>query len=205
LNLHWVQQERGVSYWETWETYAPVVTWAAIRLVLILVLTYKWYTVQIDFVIDNPQADVECDLFMKIPKGFEIEGKASSTHVLKLVKNLYGQKQAGRLHGALLDIGWRKSKIDKYLYYKGKVMFVFYIDDGILVTPSQDKGKRRTRSVEETIQYFGGRDVERLRRSQHRTNQRRKDPDDATEYDLVYSEGDELQRRHKGTRNACVL
>jgi hypothetical protein len=48
LNLHGGQQEHGVSYWET---YAPVVTWAAIRLVLILVLMYKWYMVQIDFVL----------------------------------------------------------------------------------------------------------------------------------------------------------
>jgi Reverse transcriptase (RNA-dependent DNA polymerase) len=70
LNLHGGQQEHGVNYWET---YAPVVTWAAIRLVMILVLMYKWYTVQIDFVLAYPQGDVECDLFMKIPKGFEVK------------------------------------------------------------------------------------------------------------------------------------
>jgi Reverse transcriptase (RNA-dependent DNA polymerase) len=118
LNLHGGQQEHGVNYWET---YAPIVTWAAIRLVLILVLMYKWYTVQIDFVLAYPQADVEYDFFMKIPKGFEIDGKTRSTHVLKLVKNLYGQKQARRvwnqhLHGALLDMGWKQSKIDECLY-----------------------------------------------------------------------------------------
>jgi hypothetical protein len=67
LNIHGGQQEYGVNYWET---YAPVVTWAAIRLVLVLSMMYEWETVQIDFVLAYPQADVECDLYMKIPKGF---------------------------------------------------------------------------------------------------------------------------------------
>jgi Reverse transcriptase (RNA-dependent DNA polymerase) len=134
---------------------------------------YKWYTVQIDFVLAYPQADVECDLFMKIPKGFEIEGKSRSIQVLKLVKNLYGQKQAGRvwnqhLHGALLDIGWRQSKIDECLFYKGKVMFVVYVDGGIIVSPSQDKvneelevsKKRFNISVEGTLSDYVGVKIE---------------------------------------------
>jgi Reverse transcriptase (RNA-dependent DNA polymerase) len=108
-----------------------------------------------------------------IPKGFEIEDKTRSTHVLKLVKNLYGQKQAGRvwnqhLHGELLDIGWRQSKIDECLYYKGNVMFVVYVDDGILVYPSQDKvneeleilKKRFTISVEGTLSDYVGVNIE---------------------------------------------
>jgi Reverse transcriptase (RNA-dependent DNA polymerase) len=99
LNLHGGQQEFGVNYWET---YAPVVTWAAIRLILALVLIHKWHTRQIDFVLAYPQADVECDLYMKIPKGFTIQGHDQSTHVLKLLKNLYGQRQAGRVWNKLL-------------------------------------------------------------------------------------------------------
>jgi hypothetical protein len=139
LNLHGGQQEYGINYWET---YAPVVTWAAIRLILVLVLMYQWTTVQIDFVLAYPQADVECDLYMKIPKGFEIQGGTRATHVLKLIKNLYGQKQAGRvwnkhLHAKLLELGWVQSQADECLYYKGSVLFVVYVDDGILVSPSE--------------------------------------------------------------------
>jgi hypothetical protein len=58
---------------------------------------YNWHTLQIDFVLAYPQADVECKMYMKIPRGFEIDGKPNKTHVLKLLKNLYGQKQAGRV------------------------------------------------------------------------------------------------------------
>jgi hypothetical protein len=111
LNMHGGQQEFGKDYWET---YAPVVTWALIRLLLILTLMYGWYTTQIDFVLAYPQADVETDLYMKIPKDFSIQGKTSTTHALKLIKNLYGQKQAGRvwnkhLHDKLCDLGWKQS------------------------------------------------------------------------------------------------
>jgi hypothetical protein len=136
LNLHGGQQEYGVNYWET---YAPVVTWAAIRLLLTIVMLYDWETVQIDFFLAYPQADVECDLYMKIPKGFEIEGHTRKTHVVKLIKNLYGQRQAGRiwnnhLHENLVNKGWKQSQADECLYYKGTVLFVVYVDDGILAS-----------------------------------------------------------------------
>jgi hypothetical protein len=135
--LHGGQQEYGVNYWET---YAPVVTWAAIRLILVLVLIYQWHTVQIDFILAYPQADVECDLYMKIPKGFQVQGHTNQTHVLKLIINLYGQRQAGRvwnqhLHEKLIDQGWTQSTADECLYFKGSVLFVVYVDDGILVSP----------------------------------------------------------------------
>jgi Reverse transcriptase (RNA-dependent DNA polymerase) len=139
LNVHGGQQEFGLNYWET---YAPVVTWAAIRMVLILVLIYGWHTIQIDFILAYPQADVECDIYMQIPKGFAIDGKTRKTHVLQLIKNLYGQKQAGRvwnqhLHNKLLELGWEQSKADECLYYHGDVLFIVYVDDGILVSPNK--------------------------------------------------------------------
>jgi Reverse transcriptase (RNA-dependent DNA polymerase) len=86
LNIHGGQQEYGVNYWET---YAPVVTWAAIRLLLVLALMYRWHTVQIDFVLAYPQAPVECPLYMKIPKGFQIQNGNRDTHVLRILRNLY--------------------------------------------------------------------------------------------------------------------
>ena len=172
LNVHGGQQEHGVNYWET---YAPVVTWAAIRLLLILVLIYKWYTIQIDFVLAYPQADVECDIYMKIPRDFTIEGKDRRTHVLKLIKNLYGQKQAGRiwnqhLHNSLLELGWTQSIADDCLYYKGNVLFVVYVDDGILISPNQEAINKELEifkarfdiSVEGTLSDYVGVNIERV-------------------------------------------
>ena len=47
------------------------------------------------------QADVERDLYMELPKNFSVPGTKithadKDKYVLKLVKNLYGQKQQGR-------------------------------------------------------------------------------------------------------------
>jgi hypothetical protein len=97
-----------------------VVTWAEIRVLLVLVVMFDWYTTQIDFVLAYPQADVECDLYMQIHKDFTIDGHTRTTHALKLIKNLYGQKKAGRvwnkyLHNSLLDMGWRQSQADDCL------------------------------------------------------------------------------------------
>jgi hypothetical protein len=109
LNVHGGQQVYGVNFWET---FAPVVTWASIRLVLILSILHGWKTRQIDFVLAYPQADVETEMYMNVPKGFKMKHTGSKTmHVLKLLKNLYGQKQAGRvwhqyIHGILLELGY---------------------------------------------------------------------------------------------------
>jgi uncharacterized protein with PQ loop repeat len=67
LNIHGGQQELGKNYWET---YAPVISWEVIRILLVLVIMFDWYTTQIDFVLAYPQVDMECDLYMKIPKDF---------------------------------------------------------------------------------------------------------------------------------------
>jgi Reverse transcriptase (RNA-dependent DNA polymerase) len=87
---------------------------------------------------------------------------------------LYGQRQAGRvwnqhLHSALLELGWKQSKVDDCLYYKGKVVFVVYVDDGILVSPDSNQiqvelstmRERFNISVEGTISDYVGVNVER--------------------------------------------
>jgi hypothetical protein len=67
LNIDGSKQEESVNYWET---FSPVASWAAIRMVLITSLIHGWYTKQIDFVLAYTQADVECELYMAIPEGF---------------------------------------------------------------------------------------------------------------------------------------
>jgi Reverse transcriptase (RNA-dependent DNA polymerase)/GAG-pre-integrase domain len=59
LNIHGGKQEHGINYWDT---YAPVASWASIRLVLIMAVLRKWKTKQLDFVLAFPQAPVETDL-----------------------------------------------------------------------------------------------------------------------------------------------
>jgi Reverse transcriptase (RNA-dependent DNA polymerase) len=138
LNIHGGKQEHGVNYWET---YAPVISWTTIRLYLILALINGWETRQLDFVLAYPQADIEVPMYMDIPQGFSIQGSRSD-HCLLLKKNLYGQKQAGRvwnhhLHDGLLARGFVQSNVDMCLYFRGNVAMLIYTDDGILIAPTQ--------------------------------------------------------------------
>ncbi len=65
-------------------------------------------TRQLDFVLAYTQADIERDLYMKLPPGFTVPGRVITDqdrkdYVLKLEKNLYGQKQAGRVTQARMQ------------------------------------------------------------------------------------------------------
>jgi len=75
-----------------------VVMWTTFRLLLVLILTHGWKSRQLDFVLVYPQADVEGTIFMRLPKGFVLYGgKTHHTHMLKLLKKIYGLKLAGRV------------------------------------------------------------------------------------------------------------
>jgi hypothetical protein len=138
INVHGGQQTYGVNYWET---FSPVVNWFSIRLTLVLSLIYQWKTRQVDFVLAFPQADVECDLYMELPRGLIFEGCHRDTHCVKLLKNLYGQKQAGRvwheyLVEGLIERHFKQSKVDRCVFYKGGTMLLVYVDDAIICGPS---------------------------------------------------------------------
>jgi len=149
LNVHGGRQEYAVNYFET---YAPVVTWYTVRLLLILSILLKWHTRQIDFILAYPQADIEYDMYMELPKGIETKHGNGKTHVLKLLKNLYGQKQAGRvwnqhLHTRLIELGFKQSTIDECLYFRGTLLFVVYVDDGILASKSQEEIEKAIKDI----------------------------------------------------------
>jgi hypothetical protein len=94
LNIDGSRMEKGVHYWDT---YAPVASWNSIRLLLAMKAMHDWHTTQLDFVLAFPQAPVERVLYMSIPKGFEFDGGKTQDFVLQLHKNVYGQKQVGRV------------------------------------------------------------------------------------------------------------
>jgi len=140
LNAHGGQQVFGINYWET---YAPVVMWMTIRLIITLAKVKGWYSRQLDFVLAYPQAEIEGDIYMKLPKGFKIhneEGKGK--HCLRLLKNNYRLKQAGRvwnlhLHKGLIKLKYVQSKTDPCLYYRKDTMLAIYIDDCILIAKTE--------------------------------------------------------------------
>jgi hypothetical protein len=53
------------------ETYAPVVTWFAIRLVINFGIIFCWALQQVDFVMAYPQAPIKMDIHMELPQGIQ--------------------------------------------------------------------------------------------------------------------------------------
>ena len=127
------------------ETYAPVAKWTTIRLILTLTSVLNWKSQQIDYVQAYPQAPVERDLWIKIPPGITLQEGRREDHVLQLHRNVYGQKQAGRVWYQYLrdklvhDVGFTQSTIDPCLFYRGRSMYVVYTDDSILTGPDKDE------------------------------------------------------------------
>ena len=138
---------RSIENVDYWGTYSPVVSWSTVRLAIIFALINNWHIESIDFVLAYPQAPVNTDIYMnppKVPTGFNISDLPNFTdrftNVYKLLKNLYGLKDAGKtwndhLHKGLTARGWTPSTVDPCLYTKQGIMLVVYVDDACLLSP----------------------------------------------------------------------
>ena len=122
------QQVHGIDFFET---YAPVVQWTTIRLMLILEVLLGLKSKQGDITAAFVHADVEKgeDIYVEMPRGFRKQGK-----VLKLKKTLYGLRQSPRAFWLYLTekmnlCGMEQSTFDPCLFIGAKVMCICYVDD----------------------------------------------------------------------------
>ena len=90
LNIDGSRMKKGEHYDMT---YSPVASWNSVRMLLTMTALHGWHTKQIDFVQAFAQAQIEKTLFMRIPAGIELEdGSDPKEYVLKIHRNIYGQK-----------------------------------------------------------------------------------------------------------------
>jgi hypothetical protein len=133
-------------------------------------------TRKLDYVLAFPQAPVEKELYMRIPKGFDVDEGNTQDYVLKLHRNVYGQKQAGRVwHKYLVDklvneVGFVQSGVDECVFYRGRTIYVLYTDDSILAGPDEKELERAIRDIQKAklditiegdLQDFLGVNIER--------------------------------------------
>ena len=87
--------------------------------------------------------------------GIQVSEGESSDYVLKLLKNIYGQKQAGRvwnkyLVDKLTSLGYKASLIDDCVFYRGDIIFMVYVDDGIFLGKDDEQLKASIREIQES-------------------------------------------------------
>ena len=91
------------------------------------------------------------------PSGFKVPGGVDRKDVvLKLHRNLYGQKQAGHVWYEYLrkwlvtKAGFIQSKHDECLFFLGNVMYALYIDDSILGAPTRKELDAAIKAIQDT-------------------------------------------------------
>jgi len=126
----------GIDYKET---FSPVSKKDSLRIVLALVAHYDLELHQMDVKTAFLNGDLEEDVYMDQPEGFEIKGKDQM--VCKLKKSIYGLKQASRqwyikFNDTITSFGFKEITVDRCIYQKisgSKFIFlVLYVDDILL-------------------------------------------------------------------------
>jgi hypothetical protein len=151
---------------------SPVTNEATIRVVMVLSVVFGWANQLVDvkgaFLCGNFQE--EKPIYMKVPEGFE--SYYAEGMVLRLMKTIYGLKQAARafwreLTAALADMRYSQSPADPCLYFcwtmKGLIIWLSWIDDcliagnhdGVELAKEQMKQRFDCDDVGELKEYVG--------------------------------------------------
>ena len=135
-------QTQGVDFHEV---FAPVARWDTIRLLLGAAACKGWNVFQLDVKSAFIHGDLQEDVYVEQPPGFEIRDE--NDKVYKLQKALYGLRQAprawySRIEGYFLRKGFSKCYCEHTLFVKaekGGILIVsLYVDDLIFTGNSEE-------------------------------------------------------------------
>ena len=88
------------------------------------------------------QADIKQPTYMELPPGINFPNMTKESHCLKILKNIYGGKESGKVWFEHLKtvltttMKYTQSKFDKCIFFKDHTIFFIYTDDGIFVDPN---------------------------------------------------------------------
>ena len=164
------RQREGIDFFETW---APVVQWSTVRLMMVLAAKLRLHSAQCDITaafVHSPLPPEE-EIYVHQPRCFE----RGDNCVLRLSTSVYGLKQASRhffhyLKERLRRQGLEPSACNPCLFLSSKIIAVVYVDDlliwsidesllGTFITNLQNDDLQLRR--EDTAEGFLGVDIAR--------------------------------------------
>jgi hypothetical protein len=95
-------------------------------------IIFSWSLCQVDFGLAYPQAPIETNIYMELPQGIQVANGNSKDHVLKLLKNIYGQKLSGRVWNSFLvdkltSIGFQPPTINDCVFFCGDIILWYML------------------------------------------------------------------------------
>ncbi|GKV11817.1 hypothetical protein SLEP1_g23036 [Rubroshorea leprosula] len=132
------RQQKGI---DNDEIFSPVVKMPSIRVILALAASLNLEIEQLDVKTAFLHGDLEEEIYMKQPEGFEVQGKKNL--VFKLKKSLYGLKQAPRqwyhkFDSFMGEHKFTRTESDHCVYVKRYpdgdfLILLLYVDDMLIV------------------------------------------------------------------------
>jgi len=135
-------QKYGQDYYEV---YALVARMETIRLIVAITVKNNWSMYQLDVKLTFLNGELEEEVYVNQPLGFEIKGKEE--YVYKLDKALYGLKQAPRawnkkIDSFLVQQGFLKCVTEHGIYCRNttnKLIVCLYVDDMIVTGNNEEE------------------------------------------------------------------
>ena len=130
-------QKKGIDFDEI---FSPVVKMSSIRVVLGLAASLHLEIEQLDVKTAFLHGDLQEEIYMDQPEGFEVKGKEHM--VCKLKKSLYGLKQAPRqwykkFDSFMVSHSFQRTAADPCVYFKSYgddfIILLLYVDDMLIV------------------------------------------------------------------------
>ena len=151
-------QEEGVDFTAA---FAPVARLETVRLVLARAATNHAHVHQLDVQTAFLQGDLHEDVYMELPK--DLEHGNRETQVCKLLRPLYGLRQAPRCWNEKLDevlatLLLRRSDREPCLYKSenGDVEIVVWVDDMLVVAEQEARVKATKDSIKKLLPVTDG-------------------------------------------------
>jgi transposase InsO family protein len=136
-------QVAGMDYTDT---FAPVARMESMRSILHIGAQRNWLLRQFDVKTAFLYGELEEEIYMRQPKGYEEKGKED--HIALLQKGLYGLKQGGRqwnkkLHTAMTGFSYQRVAVDHCIYTrttdKGTSFVAIHVDDMLASASSEQE------------------------------------------------------------------
>ncbi|KAL0325017.1 UNVERIFIED_CONTAM: Retrovirus-related Pol polyprotein from transposon TNT 1-94 [Sesamum radiatum] len=144
LVIQGFRQRPGIDYFNI---YAPIARISTIRLLIALASIQNLVIHQMDVKTTFLNEDLDKEVYMKQPEGFIMPGNEHK--VCKLVKSLYGVKQAPKqwhqiFDEVVLSSGYRLNQSNKCVYIKfdnsgNGVIICLYVDDMLIFGTNQQQ------------------------------------------------------------------